>query len=1106
MRIIMFLLLFSVIQVMGENSYSQNTRLSLNLKDVSIENVLDEIENQSEFFFLFNQKLVNVDRKIDIDVKNKRIKDILADLFTGEDINCLVMDRQILLSPKYITERVNVIRDRQPQEIVVTGKVTDEEGNSLPGVNIVIKGTITGTISDMDGNYSVEVEDPDAVLVFSFIGFRSQEIAIAGRNVINIILAEEIIGLEEVIAVGYGMKKKVNLTGSVGVITTEKLENRSVVRLEQALQGQVSGLSVIQAGGQPGDELITMQIRGQSTFTSNPILTIVDGIPSSIYQINPNDIESISVLKDASSTAIYGARAAGGVILITTKTGKKGKPQISYNSYVGIQHVTRFPEKVTAYEHATLFIEGQLNDDPNTTSFRYTQEDLDRFSSPDWKDHDWGKEIFQVAPQTQHNISVSGGTDNYNYYLSMGYLFQKGIVMNTSFEKYTFQFNQDIKLSEKLKLSIKGSFIPDERTAPNQLSTKNDGNIIGIVSLMNRVYRWGNHLPFKTSNGDWTTVEGLEPCAIGMASKERGQQILKSNTMRGNFNLDYSITNDLIIKGSYGLITGRSRQRDYAARMKFYDPFDEDRVAWIIEENGLEITNSSNIFQNTQFLTMYEKNFGGHNLSALAGYSQEWYYQDNETSGRKDFITDNIYTIGAGGADPTKWTTDGSASDWALSSFIGRMTYNYNEKYLFEYAMRYDGSSRFIEDRWGFFPSFSAGWRITEEEFLKDNEFLTYLKLRASWGQVGNQNIGNYQFASTLTSGSYYFNGVVQSGVYSKQSPNTQLTWETKTGINIGLDANIKNDLLSITIDVFKERTTDILLDVPVPTTYGIGTPVQNAGIVENIGWELELTHRGSISDFSYGLSFQVSDATNKVIDLLGTGPWKTKVSITEEGHSMYEWYGYKTEGFLQSIEEVNDHSFQNILTSPGDLKYQENGGDPNTITADDRVRLGRSEPRFPFGLTINLNYKGFYLVGFVQGVMSHKTFNNGWTAYNFDRSYATLFKYHLDRWTPETPNALFPKPRIGQRRVNNQFSSFWLQNAAYIRMKNLQVGYNIPKNVISKLKINNARIYVSGENLFTFTKLRGFDPEITTGTTKRLVEKRYPLSKCYYLGININF
>ena len=305
---------------------------------------------------------------------------------------------------------------------------------------------------------------------------------------------------------------------------------------------------------------------------------------------------------------------------------------------------------------------------------------------------------------------------------------------------------------------------------------------------------------------------------------------------------------------------------------------------------------------------------------------------------------------------------------------------------------------------------------------------------------------------------------------------------------------------------MFKERTSDILLDVPVPTTYGKGTPVQNAGIVDNFGWELELTHRGSISDFSYGLSFQVSDATNKVIDLLGTGPWKARYTITEVGHSMYEWYGYKSEGFFQSTEEVGDHSFQHILTGPGDIKYQENGGDPNTITADDKVRLGRSEPRFPFGLTINLNYKGFYLVGFAQGVMSHKAFNDGWTNYNFDRSYATLFKYHLDRWTPETPNALYPKTRIGQKRVNKQFSGFWLQNAAYFRMKNLQVGYNIPKNVLSKLKINNVRIYVSGENLFTFTKLRGFDPEITTGTARRLVEKRYPLSKNYYLGININF
>jgi len=1099
MRISFFLLFACFFQVFAANNYAQNKKLTLSMDKATIAQVLQAIEDQSEFKFFYNNQLIDVTKKVDVDIRRKNIWGVLESVLPDAGITYRVVGKQVALF-----QQVPVSAKPAIQQQPVTGKVTDEDGNSLPGVNIVIKGTITGTITDLDGNFSIEVDDPEAVLVFTFIGMLTQEIKVGDQTEINITMARDLIGLEEVVAIGYGIKKKVNLTGSVGVITPEKLENRSVARLEQALQGQVTGLSVIQTDGQPGDESISMQIRGRSTFTSNPILTLVDGIPSLISQINPNDIESISVLKDASSTAIYGARAAGGVILITTKTGKKGKPQISYNSYVGIQQLTRLPEKVTAFEHATLFIEAELNDNPNTEVFTYTDEHLERYSSPEWEDHDRYDAIYSDALQTQHNISISGGSENQDYFLSMGYLYQDGIAINTGYEKYNFQYNQNIHLGEKLKLSFKGSFVPDERTAPSEANYPG-GPPRGLTTLISRSYRWGNHVPIYTSKGDWAVTEGIAPTQVGINSKEGGQQILKRKRASGNFNLDYFITEDLKTSGMYGVNWGQNRQKDYSTKMKFYNPDDPDVVQIDVNQNALLVRNSSNIYQQAQFLLNYEKSIENHNFSALAGYTQEWSYQDNETVGRRDFITDNIYAISAGSSDPINWTTSGSMSDWALSSFISRVTYSYKSKYLAEVAMRYDGSSRFVEDvRWGFFPSFSAGWRITEENFLKDNNFLTYLKLRASWGQVGNQNVGNYPFASTLSTTNYYFNGLPQRAVYPSGSPNPELTWESKTGFNIGLDASIKDDLLSVTFDVFKERTSDILLTIPLPTTYGRGEPVQNAGIVENKGWELELAHRNSFSDFSYSISFHISDAINKVIDLKETGPWIIGNTITEEGHPMYEWYGWKAEGFFQSEEEVDNHSFQNPKTSPGDIKYQENGGDPNSITPEDRVKLGRSDPRFPYGVTVNLQYKNFDLTAFGQGVMSHKVFSNSWTAYNFDRAYSTLFKHHLDRWTPETPDARFPKTRIGG--VNAQFSSFWLENAAYFRMKNIQVGYNIPQNVLSKFKIGRARIYLSAENLITITKLIGFDPEIPTGRSGRLVETRYPLSKVYNIGVNLTF
>jgi TonB-linked SusC/RagA family outer membrane protein len=833
-------------------------------------------------------------------------------------------------------------------------------------------------------------------------------------------------------------------------------------------------------------------------------LTIVDGVPSSIGQVNPANIESISVLKDASSAAIYGARAAGGVILITTKTGSQGKTRVSYDNYVGVQHATRLPEKVTAFEHATLFREAELNDNPNTQVFTFTEEDLERYSSPEWEDYDWYDAIYDPAVQTQHNISFSGGSENYDYYLSLGYLYQDGIAINTGYDKLNLQLNQNIKLGEKLRLGFKGSLISGERTAPSETNYPG-GPPRGLGTMLAFSYAWGNHVPLKTENGDWTVSEGTQPNQVGINSEEGGQQILKSKRLLGNISLDYLITDDLKLTGMYGANWVQSRQRDFSTRMNFYNPDDPEVVQWVVAPNALMVQNASNIYQNAQFLASYEKSISSHDFSVLAGYTREWSYQDEEGVGRRDFLTDNIYAVSAGSTDPLNWSTSGTMSDWALSSFIGRINYSFNDRYLAEAAVRYDGSSRFVKDvRWGLFPSFSVGWRITEEAFLQNNKVLTHLKLRASWGQVGNQNVGNYPFASTLSTSNYYFNGQPQRGVYASDSPNRELTWESKTGMNIGLDGNIKGQLIFFTFDVFKERTEDILLTVPLPTTYGLDAPVQNAGIVDNTGWEIEIGHRNSFNDFSYGVSFNISNAKNKVIDLKDTGPWISGNTITEEGRPMYEWYGWKADGFFQTEEEVLNHSFQNTKTSPGDIRYMENGGDPGTITPDDRVRLGRSDPRFPYGVRIELRYKTFDLVALAQGVMAHDIYSNGWTAFNFDRANSTLFTYQLDRWTPETPDARFPKTRVGG--VNAQFSSFWLENAAYFRMKNIQLGFNLPQNALSKLRMEAARIFVSGENLFTITNLLGYDPEIPTGTGSRLVERRYPLTKVYNIGVNLTF
>ncbi|MFC5411778.1 SusC/RagA family TonB-linked outer membrane protein [Larkinella bovis] len=990
------------------------------------------------------------------------------------------------------------------QDRTLSGLVRSETGEGLPGVSVVVKNTTTGTSTDAEGKFKLLVPDGATTLVFSFVGYVPQEVTIDSRTTLEVSLKVDDRALQEVVVVGYGTQKKINLTGAVATVDSKTLQNRAVGNLSEALQGEAPGLQVVKTGGQPGKNAISMQIRGNSTFTSNPVLTIIDGVPSSIDRINPNDIESISILKDAASTAIYGARAAGGVILITTKTGKDGRIQINYDSYVGFQQATRLPKKVTALQHATLFREAQKNDNPNTTVFQYSEADLARFSSPDWRDHDRYDAILRNALQTQHSIGISGGTAKQNFFLSVGYLKQEGIVINTDYSRFTTQYNQNIQLSDKLKLGFRGSFIPSVTIAPSEANYPS-GPARGLGNLLSwGLYRRGNQLPIWTSKGDWATVEGVAN-VIGLASEEGGQQELKSNRASGNFSLDYDLTKHLKISAMYGINYTQSRQRDYSTRMKFYNPDAPDVVGVDVNQNSLLIQNSSETFQSAKFLINYNRTIGSHQFSVLGGYTREENVAGNESVGRRNFLTDNIYTIGAGSTDPTTWTTGGTMSDWALSSFIGRATYSYQDKYLAEASMRYDGSSRFVRNaRWGFFPSVSAGWRISEENFLKNNRVVTDLKLRASWGQVGNQNVGAYPFASTLTSTNYYFNGLPQRAVYISGAPNPELSWETKTAVNVGLDGGLFNNLISFTLDVFKERTRDILLTVPLPTTFGQTAPVQNAGIVANQGWELQVSHRNTIRNFKYSVSFQTSNASEKVVNMAGTGPWINGNTITAEGYRINEWYGWRAEGLFQTAEEVKAHSFQNPQTSPGDIRYQENGGDPKTITPDDRVRLGRSDPRFPYGIRINLSYKNVDLLAFGQGVMSHLVFNNGWTSYNFDRAQSTIFDYHLDRWTPETPNGRYPKTRIGG--VNRQFSSFWLENAAYFRLKNIQLGYNLPASVLQRLKMTRARFYVSGENLLTITKLKGFDPEVTTGTAERLVETRYPLAKVYNVGLNLSF
>lgn len=584
------------------------------------------------------------------------------------------------------------------------------------------------------------------------------------------------------------VRKKVNLTGAVSTIEAKDLENRPITNIAQALQGQVPGLMVTQNSGQPGAESIGLKIRGTSTFTGNDPLVIVDGIAISLASLNPNDIESISILKDAAATAIYGARASGGVILVTTKKGKTGKTHVSYDGYVGTENPTRLPSLVNAYEHATIYNQAQLNDNPNATNLRFSVADIEKYRTGQLPSSDRLNYLFNPAPQTQHNLSISGGNENSTYYISLGYLSQKGIMKNTDFKRYNIRVNNTFKIGNRLEIGVMAQFSPSKRGSVSNANYPS-GPTRGVNDIIFEAYRRGTVFPIFTSDGRWASVTSFAN-RMGLGSADGGFQDSKFNRFTGSLNLKYNILEGLSVNGFYGGKYDQSRTVDYSNRIQFINPVDLTKVDFDYNINSLINSNQTNYQHNLQLLVNYDKSFKEHDFKFLGGFTQEWNQDFTESVGRRDFLTDNIYVINAGSSDPSTWTTSGDASEWAIRSFFGRLNYIFKDKYLFESNLRYDGSSRFAEKRqWGLFPSFSAGWRISEEPFLKNNRTISELKLRSSWGQVGNQNVGLYQYASTIGTGAYYFNSLPNTSAFYRGSPNRDLTWETKTTTNIGVDA-----------------------------------------------------------------------------------------------------------------------------------------------------------------------------------------------------------------------------------------------------------------------------------------------------------------------------
>lgn len=974
------------------------------------------------------------------------------------------------------------------QERIITGNVTDEEGVPLPGVAVLIKSTSTGTATDFDGNFSLKIPENDTTLVFSFLGYTKQEVTVGESPEITVSLTPDLTSLNEVVVVGFGKQKKVNLTGSVSEISDQNISNRPVGQASAALQGLAPGVTVSQSSGRPGGDAGTIRIRGVGTLSSANPLVIIDGVEGDLNNLDPNMIASISVLKDAASASIYGSRAANGVILVTTKRSEDDGLAINYKGYVGWQEPTNLPDMVDAVDHMRLTNVAYVNTGREPL---YPEELIQNYiadggvDTDTYPDTDWQKEVLTGSGlMNSHFLTLSGGGGKVRFMTSFGYFDQKGIIENSGFTRLTLRNNMDIKFSEKFDLSIDLQLLSKVTEEPGRSTSS--------------VFHWMNRIPANQPgiNLDGSYGEGWNGANPIAFSREGG---LRKNSsyprIQLNSTFNYRPVNDLELS-----LTIAPRFAEYS-NDEFYgsiDTYHPDGTVANTSPARSTLTRevSRSLYNNLRATATYEKAFGDHNFKVLLGASREDYQNKYLSASRDDFPLPEYPVLDTGSAENQQ--NSGNESEWALQSFFGRINYDYKQKYLLEINSRYDGSSRFSKgNKYGFFPSLSAGWRISEESFMKPlKNTLTELKLRGSWGLLGNQDIGNYPFTTSIAIGTYSFNKQIVNMAALNTMANSEISWETTEMIDVGIDFTLFSKL-SVTADYYSRETRDILYDLNIPLTIGLAAPTQNAGVVTNKGWEVGVTYREAIDDFHFDINFNISDVTNRVVDLRGVN--RTGLTVSREGHPINSIWGLESLGLFQSEEEIENHATQFGNVAPGDIKYRDQNGD-GIINDDDNVIIGSTIPRYTFGAILNAAYKGFDFNVVIQGVGKADGYLYQQGIMPFFNG-GTVQEQHKDYWTPENTDAAFPRLTISEAN-NEKNSSFWVKDASYARLKNIQIGYTLPRQISTRIGANKIRLYATGQNLFTIDNFwKGYDVEAPVGRGDV-----YPQVKVYNIGLDINF
>ena len=1045
-------------------------RVSLSEKNASLEKVFGTIKKQTGFTFVYTEAQMRKASKVTVSVNNASLEQVLDLCFEDQPLAYTILNKMVVVKERALPTQKEPVYAPLPPPVQVTGKVVSAQGEALAGASIAEKGTNNVTVAREDGSFSITVADTRAVLVVTFVGYGTREITVGNQTTLTITLSAATANLNEVVVIGYGTQRRGNITGAVGTVSSEEFENRPNTQLANVIQGKTAGVQVLSSSGKPSSGL-SIRVRGTSSINaaSDP-LYVVDGVPTTdTRSLNPGDIESISVLKDASSAAIYGAQGANGVVLITTKKGRAGAPKFELNAYRGFSQVWRKLDVLNGEQYRALMTELGRNTDWS----KYT-------ANTNWQD-----EVFQNGTSQNYQLALSGKSDRTTYYISGGWVQQEGAVRSSEMDRYNFKVNLDQKVNNWLSLGTNLAYTRyhDVDVSDNQ-AVNQGGVILGVLSTPPVIGIYNEDGTF-TSN----PFQNWENPISSTDGSERGY---KNQRLLGNIYGEVNILPELKFRSNFGV--------DYsnAAYDYFLDPI---RTSYGRANNGIGQynTNLSNFWIADNTLT-YSKRFSGHNITALAGTVAQKNVWENSSIERRNFSGTAVTTPNAGAVIQS---ASADKAEKANFSLISRVTYDYSGKYLLTANFRADNSSNFGPgNKWGYFPSFSAGWRISQEDFFKGVDFINDLKLRAGWGVVGNDNVGNYAYFGRVGVGANYpIGGVVAPGTYPSTIQNNDLKWEETEQTNIGLDVSFLRSRITFSADAYLKKTKDLLLNVPLPRSTGFNVGLQNAGALQNKGLEFQVSSRNLTRDFQWETDFNISFNRNKVTDLVGQTIFaggiseRGDVSYTTEGKPVALFYGYRTD-----------------IVDPrtGDLLYIDSAGNSTTNpAATDRVVIGNPNPDFIYGLTNTFSYKNFGLNIFLQGSQGNDIFNATRIQTEALMDVKNQSADVLRRWT--APGQVTDIPRaVADNANNSRISTRFVEDGSYMRVKSATLSYDFPASLMKRAKLGGARLYVTGENLFTFTDYKGFDPEVNyaggSNTVQGIDFGTYPQTRNLIFGLNVTF